>query len=45
MHYANCLGLKNVIEKLLHYREITGDEFWTPCQFLVDLADRQGSFT
>ena len=45
MHYANCLGLKNVIEKLLHYREITGDEFWTPCQFLVDLAERQGIFT
>tara|TARA_E500000178_G_scaffold134712_1_gene134749 strand:+ start:13313 stop:15424 length:2112 start_codon:yes stop_codon:yes gene_type:complete len=45
MHYANCLGLKKVIEKLQHYREITGDDFWMPCQFLVDLADSQSLFT
>ncbi len=45
MHYANCIGPKKVMEKLHHYREITGDDFWTPCQFLVDLVESESLFT
>jgi 3-hydroxyacyl-CoA dehydrogenase len=44
MHYANSLGLDTVVEKMRHYRELTGDEFWEPSALLVSLAERGESF-
>ena len=38
MHYANSIGLDKVVEKLRHYQDKTGDDFWTPSPYLVDLA-------
>ena len=40
MHYANSLGLDNVLAKLRHYQALTGDDFWEPSPLLVSLADK-----
>jgi 3-hydroxyacyl-CoA dehydrogenase len=44
MHYANSLGLDKVLERLNHYHQTTGDDFWIPSQYLVDLAESGQSF-
>jgi len=44
MHYANSLGLDKVLEKLNYYHQMTGDDFWIPSQYLVDLAKSGQSF-
>ena len=44
MHYANSLGLDKVLERLNHYHQTTGDDFWIPSQYLVDLAQKGESF-
>jgi 3-hydroxyacyl-CoA dehydrogenase len=44
MHYANTLGLDKVLEKLRHYHQITGDDFWAPSPYLVKLAESGGQF-
>ena len=44
MHYANSLGLDKVLEKLNHYHQMTGDDFWIPSQYLVALAKSGQSF-
>ncbi|MGI9285568.1 MAG: 3-hydroxyacyl-CoA dehydrogenase NAD-binding domain-containing protein [Pseudomonadales bacterium] len=45
MHYANSLGLDKVVEKLRHYQQASGDEFWQPSQYLVDLAEKGECFS
>ena len=44
MHYANSLGLDKVLEKIRHYHQLTGDDFWTPSPYLVALAENGGQF-
>ena len=44
MHYANSIGLDKVVEKLRHYQDKTGDDFWTPSPYLVDLAENGKQF-
>ena len=44
MHYANSIGLGKVVEKLRHYQDKTGDDFWTPSPYLVDLAENGKKF-
>ena len=44
MHYANSLGLDKVLEKIRHYHQLTGDDFWTPSPYLVKLAEQGESF-
>jgi 3-hydroxyacyl-CoA dehydrogenase len=44
MHYANTLSLNKVLEKLRHYQEQTGDDFWAPSPYLVKLAEAGGQF-
>jgi len=39
MHYANSLGLDKVLEKIRHYQQLTGDEFWAPSPYLVRLVE------
>ena len=36
--------LDKVVEKLRHYRDKTGDDFWTPSPYLVDLAENGKQF-
>ena len=44
MHYANSLGLGKVLEKLRHYQQQTGDDFWTPSPYLEKLVVEGKSF-
>ena len=44
MHYANSIGLDKIVEKLRHYQEKTGDDFWTPSPYLVNLAENGKKF-
>ena len=44
MHYANSIGLGKVVEKLRHYQDKTGDDFWTPSPYLVNLAENGKKF-
>ena len=44
MHYANSLGLDQVVEKLRAYQQASGDDFWEPSSYLVDLAKKGGRF-
>ncbi len=44
MHYANCLGLDVVVEKLKYYQTLTGDDFWEPSSLLLKLAKEGSSF-
>ena len=45
MHYANSLGLDKVVEKLRAYQKSSGDDFWQPSQYLVELAEKGGRFS
>ena len=45
MHYANSLGLDKVVAKLRDYQQSSGDDFWEPSQYLVDLAEKGGRFS
>ncbi len=38
MHHANTIGLANVVSKLKEYRQLTGDNSFTPSKLLVKLA-------
>ena len=44
MYYANSLGLDNVLQKLRHYQQLTGDDFWQPSALLESLVARGESF-
>lgn len=44
MHYANSLGLDQVVEKLRAYQQSSGDDFWQPSRYLVELAAEGGRF-
>lgn len=44
MHYANSMGLDAVVEKLRHYQQLTGDDFWEPCPLLLALAEKGEQF-
>lgn len=44
MHYANSLGLDKVLEKIRHYHQLTGDDFWIPSGYLVELAEQGEKF-
>ena len=44
MHYANSLGLDLVLEKIQHYHQQTGDDFWAPSPYLVKLAEEGKKF-
>ena len=44
MHYANSMGLAAVVEKLRHYQQLLGDDFWEPCPLLLALADKGEQF-
>ncbi|MFK7733328.1 MAG: 3-hydroxyacyl-CoA dehydrogenase NAD-binding domain-containing protein [Pseudomonadales bacterium] len=44
MHYANSLGLDKVLEKIRHYHELTGDDFWQPSSYLLELVANKRSF-
>ncbi|MDA7786339.1 3-hydroxyacyl-CoA dehydrogenase NAD-binding domain-containing protein [Gammaproteobacteria bacterium] len=39
MHHANTLGIKEVVERLNKYKELTKDVSFTPSKMLLDLAD------
>jgi 3-hydroxyacyl-CoA dehydrogenase len=39
MHYANSLGLDKVLEKIRHYHQLTGDDFWAPSPYLINLVE------
>jgi 3-hydroxyacyl-CoA dehydrogenase len=45
MYYANSLGLEKVVAKLRGYQQSSGDDFWEPSQYLVDLAEKGGRFS
>ena len=45
MHYANSLGLDKVVAKLRGYQQSSGDDFWEPSQYLVDLAEKGSRFS
>jgi hypothetical protein len=44
MHYANSIGLNKVVAALRNYQQQTGDDFWQPCELLVDLAEQGKGF-
>jgi 3-hydroxyacyl-CoA dehydrogenase len=44
MCYADTVGLKNVRDAMLKYRERYGDLYWTPAPLLEKLADSGKSF-
>jgi 3-hydroxyacyl-CoA dehydrogenase len=44
MFYADQLGLKQVYERVLHYRDTVGAAFWEPAPLLARLAEAGGSF-
>jgi len=45
MHYANSVGLDKIVAALQQYQQQTGDEFWKPCQLLVDLPEQGKAFS
>ena len=38
MHHANTLGIKEVVERLNKYKELTKDASFTPSKMLLELA-------
>ncbi|MEM7469413.1 MAG: 3-hydroxyacyl-CoA dehydrogenase family protein [Pseudomonadota bacterium] len=44
MCYADTVGVKNVYEAMLKYRERYGDMHWTPAPLLEKIANEGGSF-
>jgi len=45
MHYANSIGLDKIVAALRNYQQQTGDDFWQPCELLVDLAAQGAGFS
>ncbi|MDG1942738.1 MAG: 3-hydroxyacyl-CoA dehydrogenase NAD-binding domain-containing protein [Halioglobus sp.] len=45
MHYANTIGLDQVVEKLRRYQAQTGEAFWEPSLLLLDLAEKGQGFS
>ena len=45
MHYANSLGLDKVLERIRHYHQTTGNDFWKPSSLLVSLAEKGEKFS
>jgi 3-hydroxyacyl-CoA dehydrogenase len=45
MHYANSIGLDQVVARLRHYQQDIGDDFWQPSQLLLDLAEKGQGFS
>jgi len=45
MHYANSLGLDKVLERIRHYHQLTGSDFWEPSPLLVSLAEKGEQFS
>jgi len=44
MYYADTLGLPHVLERVRHYRDLTGDASWEPSALLVRLAEEGKTF-
>jgi 3-hydroxyacyl-CoA dehydrogenase len=44
MHYADSIGLDNIVAALRKYREQTGDSVWEPAPLLVKLAGQGKGF-
>jgi 3-hydroxyacyl-CoA dehydrogenase len=44
MHYADSIGLDNIVAALRKYREQTGDSVWEPAPLLVKLAEQGKGF-
>jgi len=39
MHYANTLGLQEVVKRLNKYKDLTGDASFTPTKLLLKLSE------
>ena len=44
MHYADAVGVKNVYEKICEFRDLYGEEYWSPAPLLKQLAEEGKSF-
>ncbi len=44
MHYADAMGLKNVVAAMEKYRKRYGDLYWTPAPLLAELAKSGKTF-
>lgn len=44
MHYADSIGLKTIYDSICTYREIHGEEYWTPAPLLEKLAKENKTF-
>lgn len=44
MFYADQVGLRNILERIRHYGQQIGTDFWTPAPLLMRLAEADGSF-
>ena len=45
MWYADVVGLKNVYDAILKYRDRYGDRYWTPAPLLEKLANEGSTFS
>ncbi|MBT4521027.1 MAG: 3-hydroxyacyl-CoA dehydrogenase, partial [Halieaceae bacterium] len=45
MHYANSIGLDNVVATMREYQQKTGNDRWQPCKLLLDLAEKGQAFS
>jgi len=45
MYYANSIGLDKVVAALRDFQQHSGDDFWQPCQLLLDLAEQGKGFS
>tara|TARA_R110002072_G_scaffold25932_8_gene86351 strand:+ start:1540 stop:3609 length:2070 start_codon:yes stop_codon:yes gene_type:complete len=45
MHYANTIGLDQVVEKLRRYQAQSGEAFWEPSALLLNLAEEGQGFS
>ena len=44
MFYADQVGLAEIVERMRHYAETVGREYWTPSPLLARIADSGGGF-
>jgi 3-hydroxyacyl-CoA dehydrogenase len=44
MYYADQIGLKNVLAKIVEFRDRYGEQYWQPAPLLVKLAQEESSF-
>ena len=44
MFYADTVGLKNIYEAILKYKDLVGAEYWTPSPLLEKLAKEGKGF-